>query len=829
MSLQVEKFDGGINTIMDPGLLEPGVHQAIRNMFYLQDSDTLLPLPGKAEFVDSGSGDPIVGVLTVTYDDGSQYLAANDGSNINLWNASTGASVTAVASPDGTTLGAVQVDNRYFTYDGVNTPKMLLQSGAARQVGMTPITEQIAGLATASGSWLGIATGYFDYWVTEVKQLTSSDETADPDSPYELECAYAADPQTIKVENLNTRVAIRLPVDLVNTGATHFRVYRAGPKATEDSKEFPVGEQVVKDTPVSAAGSVVYDGSAVSETVALVSNTSDGVETQWTTPENVYGAGYAVQATSGVSRGLAKCSNIYTVDALTDAVKDPIVGLQVDVAWQLQVNVATATGSQRKAPGAIGIEVSFDNGTTWKRVADQGEDHRTAVNATGVYTFGGSEALWGMANLERTDFDPSTFKVKLVVSAVNGNTSSWPAKVAVDSVSVIVHFNGAGLTTYRQYNAIVVEALGVQTAISAAGAPPTCSVATEFEGAIVSNDIEHPGWIRYSQAGAVEYWPELYFLNFETAERDEVVALGTVSNKLIAGLRGAIYRVNYLPTEEDADGRRGLAVERLSRTHGILNSKCYCPFQGPDGRELLAFVSHNGVFATDGYSITKLSAQLNWRSIVWVGNTAHTTVKALINDPDLGILWLHTLNGTYALHYQGKLRWTGPHTFARSTVDVTSASVSKKPNGSHVMFLGYEDGTVYITDQYNYSTNPAGWLPVNDYMREIPSIETREIAPASPAGEGTLEYVSIYGGFRPTEVAATSHFNHWTITTGQSSATETLTTDADWAYMDPIRVDFSKTSGSRVSLAIEEDTLGTVRPLAELYLKWQEVKEGNLA
>lgn len=825
MSIQQETFAGGIDTTQDPALLEPGVHQAISNLIYTQDSDTLMLMPGRAQWKDVGGGDPIVGLLAASFDNGVNYIVTSDGTTRKVYNASSGAT-TATATETATTIGGVQYDNRYFMYDGHNTPTMLLQDGTTRQVGLTPITESIAALATAAGSWLGIATGYFDYWVTEVAKLTTSAETADPAAPYELECAYSADPQTIKVENLQTRVAIKLPAVVTNANATHFRVYRAGPKNTVDSEEFPIGEQVVMDTEVAAVGTTVYDGSATSTALAFGSNATDGTITSWVNPGNVYATDttYAVQATAvGGANALARCSNIYSLSAaLATAIKDPIVGLQIDVIWAIQTN-STST-AQSKDPGSIKVSVTFDNGTTWHGAAAQGE-RNTTVGATGTYIYGGPEALWTKANLSRTDFDTATFKVRVEVSAVNGGLT-WAPKVAIDSVIPTLFYNGAGLETYRQYNAIVIESQGQQVAFSAAGSPPISSIATVFEGAIVSNNVDKPSWIQYSQAGAVEYWPELYFLNFETDDRDEVTYLGTVNNKLIVGLAGAIYRVNYLPTEEDADGRRGLAYERISRTHGIVNTKSACMFQGLDGRELLAFVSHNGVFATDGYTITKLSQRLNWRTLVGVDIIDDVSI-ALVNDPDLGLLWFHTINGTYALHYLGRLRWTGPHIFnnADPAATLTTAITARKANGSFHSYLGYSDGTVWRTDQLFMLGGT--WMPVNSYTAAGGTITTRRIAPATPIGEGTLATLWIYGGAIPGEVEFATRLNYWK-NSSEPILYETMTGTSDWTFMAPVKLSPATVSGTSVTITI---TLGadTFTPLQSLYLDWAEVKEANLA
>jgi hypothetical protein len=310
-----------------------------------------------------------------------------------------------------------------------------------------------------------------------------------------------------------------------------------------------------------------------------------------------------------------------------------------------------------------------------------------------------------------------------------------------------------------------------------------------------------------------------------------VTFLGTVNNKLICGLKGAIYRINYLPTEEDADGRRGLAFERLSRTHGIANGKSACTFQGPDGRELLAFVSHNGIFATDGYTIQKLSAKLNWRRIMGLASI-FTGSLALVNDPDLGLLWFHTAgNGSYALHYQGKLRWTGVHTFADADTGTLKAAITaRRTDGSFISYLGYTRGKIWRTDQFVYIDSQwnGTWIAQNSYPLPAVAVITRRIGPAGIAGEATLNYCLIYGGFVPTLFDFWTYHSHWQAI-GVPYIIENAPVNADWVYETPVRVECAAVSGQSVELRFAADP-SALLPLQELYLSWQEgQEEGNLA
>lgn len=845
MGLLLEPLSGGINEATDPGFLRPGELVAATNAIYPPDSDELMRMPGRQSHQLFSSGDAVCGVMTCRFDNGEHYLLAQttgtlDKVHLTYAEEADAGVLTSWDSTGNGPLVAAQYGNRYFIWNGSDPPKVLLQNASVRSMGMTPITAQMETLATAIGAWMGIATGYFDYWYTEVYSTTATAENANASGAFELESAYTADPQTIKVTNTTTRVRIKLPGARVNEDphATHWRIYRAGPKATADSKEFPIGEQVIADIPIDGnLGGYTFDGSASSEAWVPNANTVSGSTTQWVDPAKIYGSGYAVQATAtGGAHALADCANLFTGAAFSSAFQDPLVGLQATIVYQLQDNGGTA--AQREQAGNIKVELTYDAGTTWHTIGQHRPIRTQVTGADVTATLGGETTLpYGITEgaIPASIFTSASFKLRLSVDGDNGGTT-WAPKVAVDQLILTAFFNGSKLTAYRQYNAIVIDVgLDVTTATSAAGQPPTASTATVFEGAMVSNDIAHPSWIRYSQAGAPEYWPSLYFLDLETDDNDIVTCVATVNNKLIVGQRGSLFRINYLPTEEDAAGQRGLAFECISESHGILNPRTACTFQGPDGRQLLAFVSHNGVFATDGYNITKLSKVLSWKRLSGPGIDTFNVVKALVNDADAGQLWLYTTTTAYTLHYQGgQLRWTGPHSMRNNspgagTANISSATTTRLSTGTYVHFLGYSGsaaqgaGAVYVTDQLQlvlYSWDYMGQMTipnVTDGMR----ITTRDIFPGGRGAEARLHYINIYGETgSDVDITLTQR-----LTNADSIGPSTLEWPTTGEKLRRVQVTNGNADAYSVSLSFDSD----VRTVQELGFNFGDAEEAVIA
>jgi hypothetical protein len=177
-------------------------------------------------------------------------------------------------------------------------------------------------------------------------------------------------------------------------------------------------------------------------------------------------------------------------------------------------------------------------------------------------------------------------------------------------------------------------------------APPIFSTGDLFEDCLVVNDIANDSIIRYSFPGKPHSFPSPYFLGFETKQADAVSLIRTVGDVLVVGLKGQVWRVNYLPNETDAEFARGRCKEILSANSGIPGPDCAALFTMDDGSPRLAYVAYDGLYMTDGMGVTALTYDLDWPALV---DLASLDQAILVNNQALQCLFLYYIsNGSAA-------------------------------------------------------------------------------------------------------------------------------------------------------------------------------------
>lgn len=146
--------------------------------------------------------------------------------------------------------------------------------------------------------------------------------------------------------------------------------------------------------------------------------------------------------------------------------------------------------------------------------------------------------------------------------------------------------------------------------------PPTWSTGDVFEDSLVVNDIANPGLVRYSFPGLPHSFPELYFVGFNTKQVDKVTCIRSLDAVCVIGLQSQVWRLNYLPNETDSEFSRGRCREIISANHGIVGPDAACLFTPVEGNSRVAYVSHDGLYATDGIRTQLLTMDLNWDALV---------------------------------------------------------------------------------------------------------------------------------------------------------------------------------------------------------------------
>jgi hypothetical protein len=288
--------------------------------------------------------------------------------------------------------------------------------------------------------------------------------------------------------------------------------------------------------------------------------------------------------------------------------------------------------------------------------------------------------------------------------------------------------------------------------------PPSSSTGDVFQDMMVVNDVSDPTVIRYSYAGKPESFPATYFLNFESRENDEVKLIKVVNNRLMVALRSSLWRVNYLPTDNDASFDRGKAMEAVSRSYGVVGPMCACTFSPGGDSDLMAFVSNQGIHCTDGYSLTTLTDGIDWRGTIM---TSGSTAIALVNDKENCILKFYFRNtNTYQLETDmclplcyGGGHWANGRAKIGGLIHVRNYSGGTFAELKSVCQLDH-DGESKVFMGYGGSNIGAGAGKVYQELgTNIPSLDskmqfsTRRMYLAGMTNEFTLNEVYGYAGY----------------------------------------------------------------------------------
>ena len=133
--------------------------------------------------------------------------------------------------------------------------------------------------------------------------------------------------------------------------------------------------------------------------------------------------------------------------------------------------------------------------------------------------------------------------------------------------------------------------------------------------------------------GFPDYFPGLF--QFPLPEPEVITYIGVVNNRLIVATPTKLYRINYLPSEDDASFSRGRAIEIISSIFGVAHAHAATVITADRGQEELACASFAGLFATDGFSYRSLMDDVRWAGGLFYSilGTEFPTVTALVNHP----------------------------------------------------------------------------------------------------------------------------------------------------------------------------------------------------
>lgn len=732
--LAQEDFSGGLVTARDPATLAPGELTLANNAVYLPNDPAIQKVKGRTKYntVAMGAAGNVKGVRYLEYDDGSKIIAAHEGSNIHLssFAAETGTfgTLTPIAVTSGNTLDSVQYNNWQYLMNGAGANQVVRSDGAGRNMGMQPVPEWTTVPTTTGGVWNStLGTGFYHFIETEVYKDSLTGAV--------IESAFSGVPKSVNITSTGTQQVSITRSTLANANATHWRVYMAGPTTFETpipafSNFRLVAEQDIANTTVSVGNLNATAGRLA---------TANGA-TGWTNTSNVFSATDNLGMTCSTTNATVLLNN-FGFSGLTGT----ITGFEVYVRVKMSGWFPKILGIGPNSPLII-FKLTAD-GTNFfpNNVAMAFLARATQGIQNGYVTLvlGNPYTLWGKSSWALADVNANVnFGVKVQYGEEYAGSPN--ATVDIDWIKVVPYTTG----TLRPvdlsgtpYRTVVVSEAGIITAYSGDMPPPVATTGDVFEDQMITNDIGDPSIVRGSLPTRIESFPAPYFVNFETKETDKVTCIRRVGNKVVIGLTHQLFRLNYFPRETDAEFDRGRCYEAISESHGIVGPMAATLFSPTGDNVLLAYVSHDGLHATDAVQTRALSRDLDWPNTVRLPSAADVTdylkTSILVNYPLLKQIWFYyTVSGqttnTKALvfHYDpmhvkedGTLKVTGP-------IDVAAFSAClARLAGQDVLITGQSGGFVYVEDR-GFTHNAGGTIPF--------AVQTREMYPGGWGGQITL-------------------------------------------------------------------------------------------
>lgn len=525
----------------------------------------------------------------------------------------------------GDTLESVQYSNEHFLLNGKNSNLVFKSNQSTRQHGMQPvITSPLVTVTTSGGTWtLDTGVGFYSYWTTEVDKSSIIRKTDGTIIGEGIESTFEGIPAIANVVSTAYFVTVRRP-PRVNATATHWRLWRSfkmtATTAAAAAKEdiFPdgylVGEAQMKD---DGTQETIIDGQTTASsaadrlvtTIETNSNTN-GSTPIWVNPNNIFtnDGTFTTLDTSTLTATQAVYLRMGGMGFTVSTISPPIVGIVIKVKGKTSTNTnfPTFITVRPVITSASGAIIGNPSPKTITLTTTNTEYILPSVNGAEI-----TSDLWGFSNLNPADFADGKFSVEIRVGG-----SIFPGTLSLDYVRATLYYNqGTQTGTLDLFPKITVAPFGIEASVGRNGPPPVSSTGDVFQDSLVLNDVTDASMVRYSFPTLMDYFPRVYFLNFETKEQDKVTNIKTVGNVLVIGLRRQIYRVNYLPRETDAEFDRGRAVELIETNHGIMGTQAATLVTLPGQPQQLAYVSQYGLHITDGYRTKLLSGDLNWGAL----------------------------------------------------------------------------------------------------------------------------------------------------------------------------------------------------------------------
>lgn len=733
-----EPLDQGINTGQDISTLEPGELAKADNVVYWPGDKAIRKIRGRTTY----------GTISSTYVWGLRYLAFDSTNNIIVAMGNNGTyyyspmttnetgsfnSFYVGSAPLNRGMEAIQYNNRHYLLNGTTPSNVVVKDDYTTRIhGLAPVTDR-ATLAGVTGSWSAtLGVGYYFFITTEVIDPGKDSEVESTNTvPDGLVPSFQITTSNIATTTIQiTRPGGSGATSTINPTATEWRVYMAGPFA--DQAPVPVRNLFKLVSKQDIANTTVNAGNIIIGTLTFPT-TNSVVSAGWTNPNNAQ-----ANDNVGTTTTTSGAAQLYRTFGL--AASGTISGIEVLVK-------AKATIDYILAVGRCNLDIRLTSNAGGAYFSVQSAD----LIALGIshpdyktFTFGSNTYNWGKSGGWTTaEVNSANFGVSITVNKTGTNMPT----VDVDYVAVKIYTVGGAsnipVAYGSQFATISISTGGILTVLGSHGPPPVATTGDVFEDQMVLNDITDPSIVRYSLANQVDYFPSVYFLNFETRETDQVTFIRRLGNKLLVAQKTQIFRINYLPRESDAEFDRGRCYEPISTGFGITGPQAATLFSPPEGPTMLAYVSYSGIHITDGFQVKTVTDNLDWDGIfgfTFAGNAIALSNAVLIDYPNKYWLVFYYpgsspgLNNAFIIHYHpshirkdGAYKITGPI----SVPETYAASLGRTTN-LPVWMSGGATAKVYVEDR--------GYTDSSGLATAAVDIRTREIYPYGMGKSTTVEH-----------------------------------------------------------------------------------------
>ena len=809
---QLEPLTGGLNNADHPAMLEQGELTLANDAYYKNTSDLLFHAPVFTYVSDIGpTGTFITDMVSATYDNGNNYLVAlgtytsgpiGDPTVPKLYRGTMNLNTPSVTWTDvtsscswftssGTSLNTLQYGDQYYLLAGGGTANTVMKNdGSFRAHGLTPVASPPT-LNVVTGVWplTNTANGstvpaWYDYWVTEIVKDGSGNVIVESDT----------DPKataSVYIPNATSGVSINYLDGTSrawsNATATHWRVYRSVKKSYNTDTAFPNGILISVDIP---RGTTYFtDGNPVTSNFfqpGALDTSSSANNTGWN------GGGAFSNTAGNVINGVAGTAKYKYYDG-TEAkltlknfgftgLVEPPTGITCRITFTVNsvtklnstdpdpmyLPLPTPTNNQFIQMKYFDAQISVDGGNTWTSSLPKQVSVKPNATGTWVATLGGDNDLWGIGNPTAASIaDNNLFRFRLVLKPVNvyiGTNAgfySMVVEINIDTIELKVTCAVGVPSSSTPFSATYVSLGGVSAASGENGKPPVASCGCILADSMILNDVSKPQRVLWSVPGKMDAFPSQYYIDIETPENDVVTAIASYGGRGIVMLNNSIWRLNYVPTEDDVRFQRGPALDLIDPNFGCVGPNAWCEFVDKQGRPEIAYLSSKGLRSTDGFTTRVLCDNFDWTTYLYPDSAPANALSnaVLLNNPDneeiilfapglgnglgLGVpanLVLHLPYSSRHTREDGKLKVTGPVTsssgasggFASSAVNAMALfkTYSAKPKLSTIVFGAaieavttpgssagyrypksklmwyspYELGTSYYTHQFSWQT-----------------------------------------------------------------------------------------------------------------------------